>query len=67
MRKIYKRAAAWRDLVEHFVYLAAEGGDALAEQFHSQAEGACEVLLDQPEIGSPLVVDDHGPVKPPRE
>ena len=43
MRKLYKRAAARRDLVEHFVYLAAEG---------------CEALLYQPEIGSPLVVND---------
>ena len=60
MRKLYKRAAARHDLVEHFVYLAAEGGEALAERFLSQAEAACEVLLDQPEIGSPLVVDDPG-------
>jgi toxin ParE1/3/4 len=43
VRKLYKRAAARRDLFEHFVYLAAEGGEA---------------LLDQPEIGSPLVVND---------
>ena len=60
MRTLYKRAAARRDLVEHFVYLAAEGGEALAERFLSQAEAACEVLLGQPEIGSPLVVDDPG-------
>ena len=58
MRKLYQRAAARRDLVEHFVYLAAEGGESLAERFLSQAEAACEVLLDQPEIGSPLVVND---------
>jgi plasmid stabilization system protein ParE len=52
VRKLYKRVAARRDLVEHFVSLAAEGGEALAERFLSQAEAACEVLLHQPEIGS---------------
>jgi len=31
--KLYKRAAARRDLVEHAVYLAAEGGEELAERF----------------------------------
>jgi toxin ParE1/3/4 len=60
VRKLYKRAAARRDLVEHFVYLAAEGGEELAERFLSQAEASCEVLLDQPEIGSPLVANDPG-------
>ena len=49
---------ARRDLVEHAVYLAAERGEELAERFLSQAEASCALLLDQPEIGSPLVVRD---------
>jgi toxin ParE1/3/4 len=56
--KLYKRAAARRDLVDHFVFLAAEGGEALADRFLSQAEAGCEALLHQPEIGSPLIVND---------
>ena len=58
MPKLYKRAAARRDLVEHAVYLAAEGGEELAERFLSRADASCTVLLHQPEIGSPLVVRD---------
>jgi len=60
VRKLYKRAAARHDLVEHFVYLAGEGGEVLAERFLSRAEASCEVLLTQPECGSPLVVQDPG-------
>jgi hypothetical protein len=40
------------------VYLAEEGGEALADPFLSQAEASCEALLNQPEIGSPLIVND---------
>lgn len=58
MPKLYKRAAARRDLFEHAVYLAEEGGEALAERFLSQAEASCTLLLEQPEIGSPLLVTD---------
>ena len=58
MLRLYKRAAARRDLVEHFVRLATEGDEALAERFVSQAEASCALLLDQPEIGSPLRVRD---------
>jgi hypothetical protein len=39
--KLYKRAAARRDLVEHAVYLAAEDGEELAERFLSQALASC--------------------------
>lgn len=56
MSRLYIRAAARRDLVEHAVYLATERGEELAERFLSQAEASCSFLLDQPEIGSPLVV-----------
>ncbi len=56
--RLFKRAAARRDLIEHVVYLAAEGGEELAERFLSRAEASCAVLLDQPQIGSLLVVRD---------
>jgi toxin ParE1/3/4 len=56
--RLFKRAAARRDLVEHALYLAAEGGEELAERFLSQAEASCAVLLGQPQIGSLLVVTD---------
>jgi toxin ParE1/3/4 len=56
--RLYIRAAARRDLVEHAVYLTAEGGEELAGRFLSQAEASCALLLDQPELGSPLVVRD---------
>ena len=58
MPRLYKRAAARRDLVEHFVHLATEGDEAFAERFATQAEASCALLLDQPEIGSPLIVSD---------
>jgi len=56
--KLYKRAAARRDLVDHAVYLGTEGGEELAERFLSQAEASFAVLLDQPQIGSPIAVRD---------
>jgi toxin ParE1/3/4 len=56
--KLFKRAAARRDLIDHAVYLATEGGVELAERFLSQAEASCTVLLAQPMIGSPLAVTD---------
>jgi len=39
--KLYKRAAGRRDLVEHAMYLAAEGGEELVERFLSQADRSC--------------------------
>jgi toxin ParE1/3/4 len=56
--KLFKRAAARRDLVDHAVYLGTEGGEELAERFLSQAEASFAVLLDQPQIGSPIAVRD---------
>jgi toxin ParE1/3/4 len=56
--KLFKRAAARRDLVDHAVYLGTEGDEELAERFLSQAEASFAVLLDQPQIGSPIAVRD---------
>lgn len=54
MQKIYKRAAARRDLVGHYVHLAESGGEDLADRFLNQAEETFFDLSLQPEIGSPL-------------
>ena len=47
MPRLFKRAAARRDLVEHAAYLATEGGEELAERFLSQAEG---IAIEIPEM-----------------
>lgn len=38
MTQVFKRAAAKRDLVEHFVYLAEHASLEVADQFLAQAE-----------------------------
>ncbi|GEM_PF-6447306 len=38
MGTVYRRAAARRDLIAHFVYLSGNAGDAVAERFLIQAE-----------------------------
>ena len=38
MPKVYQRAAARRDLVEHFVYLAENASLDIAERFLTNAE-----------------------------
>ena len=40
MPKIYQRAAARRDLVEHFVYLAENANLETAERFLAQTEAS---------------------------
>ncbi len=55
MPKVYLRAAARRDLVEHFVYLAENAGLDTAERFLSHTETSFGDLAEQPLIGAPLV------------
>jgi toxin ParE1/3/4 len=38
MSRVYRRAAARRDLVEHYVYLAGNAGEDTAERFLAQVE-----------------------------
>ena len=38
MRRVYQRAAARRDLVDHYVYLAEQADEDTAERFIAQAE-----------------------------
>jgi len=56
MPKVYQRAAARRDLVEHFVYLAENASPDTAERFLLNAETSFTELADQPMIGAPLTL-----------
>lgn len=58
MPKIYQRAAARRDLVEHFVYLAENASPETAERFLAQTEASLNALAEQPMIGAPLSLQD---------
>lgn len=50
--EVYKRAAARRDLVTHFVYLAENAGLDTADRFLANAERSFAELAEQPEMGS---------------
>ena len=56
MPKVLQRAAARRDLVEHYVYLAEKGGGTVADRFLIQAEATYAELVEHPEMGSPLTL-----------
>jgi len=48
MNRIYKRAAARRDLEDHFVHLAQNAGQDVAERFLISAESSFADLAHQP-------------------
>ncbi|HEY9067556.1 MAG TPA: type II toxin-antitoxin system RelE/ParE family toxin [Burkholderiaceae bacterium] len=54
MPKVYQRATARRDLVDHFVYLAENAGVGTAERFLTQVEASFDALAAHPEIGALL-------------
>jgi toxin ParE1/3/4 len=56
MGEVYKRAAARRDLVQHFVNLAENAGLDTADRFLTNAERCFNELAQQPEMGSPLTL-----------
>ena len=56
MPKVYQRAAARRDLVEHFVYLAEHAGLEVAECFLANAAASFNELSGQPMMGAPLTL-----------
>lgn len=56
MPKVWQRAAARRDLVEHFVHLAENAGVDTAERFLAQAKASLEDLAEQPLMGAPLTL-----------
>jgi toxin ParE1/3/4 len=54
MPNVRQRAAARRDLVEHFIYLAENAGLDTAERFLANGEATFNNLAGQPMIGTPL-------------
>lgn len=56
MERVRQRAAARRDLVEHFAYLAENAGVEVAERFLEQAEKSFDDLVANPMIGAPLTL-----------
>jgi plasmid stabilization system protein ParE len=51
MPQVYKRAAARRDLIEHYVYLAENADEETADRFLTEAEQTFVELARRPEIG----------------
>ena len=58
MPSITKSAAARADLVGHFVYLAEEAGEAVADRFLARAEESFALLANEPLIGAPMTWRD---------
>jgi toxin ParE1/3/4 len=56
MPKVFQRAAARRDLIEHYMYLAENVGEPVAERFMVQAEATHAELAEHPEMVSPLAL-----------
>ena len=56
MGKLHKHAAAKRDLVEHFVYLAEDAGLETADRFLLQAGESFSDLVRHPALGIELVL-----------
>ena len=56
MPTVHQRAAARRDLMEHFVYLAENAGLDTAGRFLTQAEASFNDLANQPKMGAPLTL-----------
>jgi toxin ParE1/3/4 len=56
MGRVYRRATARRDLIEHFVHLAETAGQDAAERFLDNARSSFEALAEQPMIGAPIPV-----------
>lgn len=57
---VTKRAAAKRDLIEHFVYLAENASVDVADRFLANAETSFNVLSQQPAMGAPLTLRHPG-------
>ena len=56
MPAVHIRAAAKRDLVDRYAYLAEEADEATAERFLTKVEQTFELLATQPQMGSPLLL-----------
>jgi toxin ParE1/3/4 len=51
---VFKRTSALRDLVEHYMYLAENADDAVADRFLANAEASFLDLANQPHMGAPV-------------
>src|SRR5205085_4338805 len=56
MPRVYRRAAARRDLIEHYVYLAEHADEPTADRFLERVKETFELLSTQREIGAPLTL-----------
>jgi toxin ParE1/3/4 len=57
MPRVFKRAVARRDLlVQHYVYLGENAGDAVADRFLACAETSFVELSEHPEMGAALTL-----------
>jgi plasmid stabilization system protein ParE len=56
MPRVIRRAAALRDLVHHFAYLAEHAGLATADRFLDAAARTFADLAAMPSIGAPGIV-----------
>jgi toxin ParE1/3/4 len=54
MARVYQRASARRDLIQHFVHLAEVAGKETANRFLVNARTSSEDLAEQPRLGAPL-------------
>lgn len=55
MAEVFQRPAARRDLIEHYVYLAENAGETVADRFLERAQENFSQILEQPLMGSPVV------------
>jgi toxin ParE1/3/4 len=56
MSRIYQRPAAQRDLIEHFVYLAENADESIADRFLESAQDTFAQLAQAPLMGSPVAI-----------
>jgi toxin ParE1/3/4 len=56
MGVVYRRFAARRDLISHYVYLFENAGEAVVDRFLSNAEASFDELLRLPKIGVSLTL-----------
>ena len=54
MGTVLRRPATRGDLIAHYVYLAGQAGEAVADRFLSNAETSFNDLAERPMIGAPL-------------
>ena len=56
MASVYRRSAARRDLIAHYVFLHDEAGEATADRFLVNAETSFTDLARQPKMGAPITL-----------